>query len=109
GLGVFWLLQGERDRGADEVECFALGAGWLGEHRDGGGGAGEADLVAGQGGQVGEQAAEASGGAAGRGVLGGGFALGGGGAAGATGRACWGGFWWVKVSGAKVLRRCQVR
>jgi hypothetical protein len=42
---VFWLLQGERDRGADEVEGFPLGAGRLGEHRDGDPGVGEADLV----------------------------------------------------------------
>jgi hypothetical protein len=28
---VFWLLQGERDRGTDEAECLALGAGGLGE------------------------------------------------------------------------------
>jgi hypothetical protein len=52
-----WLRQGERDRGADEVEGLALFAGGLGEHRDGRGGAGDADLVAGQGAQVGEQAA----------------------------------------------------
>lgn len=35
--------------GADEVECLALLAGRLGAHRDGGTGAGEADLVAGHG------------------------------------------------------------
>jgi len=57
---VFWLLEGERDRGADEVECLALCGGGLGEHGDGGCGAGEADLVAGEGGQVGEQALEAA-------------------------------------------------
>ena len=57
---VFWLLQGERDRGADEAEGVALGAGGLGEHWHGGTGSGEADLVAGQGGQVVEQAAEAA-------------------------------------------------
>ena len=49
---AFWLLQGERDRDADEVEGFALGAGRLGEHGHGGASSGEADLVAGQGGQV---------------------------------------------------------
>jgi len=59
GLVVFWLLQGERDRGAEEVEGFPLGAGRLGEHRHGGLGAGEPDLVTGQGGQVLDQAAEA--------------------------------------------------
>jgi hypothetical protein len=66
---LFWLLQGERDRDADQVEGVALNAGRLGEHRHGGLGAGEADLVAGQGGQVLEQAAEAAVGAAGRIVL----------------------------------------
>ena len=56
---VFWLRQGERDRGAEEGEGLALGAGRLGEHRDGGLGAGKPDLAAGQGGQVVQQAAEA--------------------------------------------------
>jgi hypothetical protein len=45
---VLWLRQGERDRDAEEIEGLPLGAGRLGEHGDGGGGAGEADLVAGQ-------------------------------------------------------------
>jgi hypothetical protein len=67
---LFWLLQGQRDRGADQVEGVALGAGGLGEHRDGGLGAGEADLVAGQDGQVPEQVAEAAVGAADRIALG---------------------------------------
>jgi hypothetical protein len=58
--GSAWLRQGERDRGADEVEGLALGTGGLGEHRDGDPGFGEADLVAGQGGQVVQQAAEAA-------------------------------------------------
>jgi hypothetical protein len=66
---VFWLLQGERDRDADQVEGLPLGAGRLGEHRDGGLSAGEADLVAGQGGQVLDQAAEAVVGLAGLVVL----------------------------------------
>ena len=57
---VFWLRQGERDGGADEVERFALGAGWLGQHGHYCAGAGEADLVAGQGAQVVQEAAEAS-------------------------------------------------
>jgi hypothetical protein len=43
---AFWLCQGERDRGAEESEGFALGAGRLGEYRDGDLGSGEADLVA---------------------------------------------------------------
>ena len=45
--------------GANKVECLALVAG-LGEHRNGGGGADEPDLVAAERGQVGEQAAEAA-------------------------------------------------
>ena len=61
---MFWLLQGERDGCADEVECLALGAGWPGQHGQGCGGAGEADLVAGEGAQVGQEAAEAAVGAA---------------------------------------------
>ena len=65
----FWLLQNERDGDADQVEGFALGAGGLGEHGHGGPGAGKPDLVAGQGGQVLDQAAEAAVGAAGRVVL----------------------------------------
>src|SRR5215468_1462309 len=82
GLGGFWLLQGERDGQADEVERLALVAGGLGQHWHGGAGAGEADLVAGQGGQVAEQAAEAAVGAAGLVVLAGGLGLGGCGAGG---------------------------
>ena len=66
---MFWLLQGQRDRGAEEGEGLALGAGRLGEHRDGDPGAGELDLVAGQGGQVVDQAAEAAIGLPGRVVL----------------------------------------
>ncbi len=49
------------DGDAEQVEGLALGAGGLGEHRHVGGGAGEPDLVAGEGGQVLEQAAEACG------------------------------------------------
>ena len=69
GRVAFWLLQGERDRGADELEGLPLGAGRLGEHRDGDLGAGVPDLVAGQGGQVLQQAAEAAVGLPGRVVL----------------------------------------
>src|SRR5579871_2350521 len=79
---AFWLLQGERDRGADEFEGVPLGAGRLGEHRDGDLGSGVADLVAGEGGQVLDQAAEAAVGLPGRVVLAGGLGLGGRGAAG---------------------------
>src|SRR5271170_1102968 len=82
GRVVFWLLQGQRDRSADELEGLPLGAGRLGEHRDGDLGAGVADLVAGQGGQVVQQAAEAVVGLPGWVVLVGGLGLGGRGAAG---------------------------
>jgi hypothetical protein len=110
GRAAFWLRHGERDRGADQVEGLTLCAGGLGEHRDVGGGSGEPDLVAGQGGQVVDQAAEAAVGAAARVVLMGGF----GEAAaerpaGATGFSGAGGLWSVKVSGAQARRRCQVR
>ena len=64
-----WLRQRERDRGTDQVEGLPLLAGGLGEHRDLGAGAAEADLVAGQGGQVLQQAAEAAVGLPGRVVL----------------------------------------
>jgi hypothetical protein len=37
GWWLSWLLQGKRDRGADEVEGLPLFAGGLGEHWDGGG------------------------------------------------------------------------
>ena len=79
---AWWLLQGQGDRGADQVEGLTLSAGGLGEHGDLRGGAGEADLVAGQGGQVLDQAAEAVVGLPGRVVLAGGLGLGSGGAAG---------------------------
>ncbi len=77
GGWLSWLLQRERDGGAEKAEGLALCAGGLGVHRDDGAGAGEADLVAGQGGQVGEQPAEAAVGAAVRVVLAGGLGLGG--------------------------------
>jgi hypothetical protein len=52
-VGVFWLLpQGVGDGGCDEVEGLALAAGGFGEDGDGGGRAGEAELVAGEGGKV---------------------------------------------------------
>src|SRR5208282_5286674 len=75
--GVFWLLEGEGDGRVEELECLALGVGGLGEDGHGGVGAGEAGLVAGEGGQVCEQSLVAVGGQAG---VGGGFAgcLGGG-------------------------------
>ena len=55
---MFWLLQGERD-GLVEFEGPSLGGGGLREHGHGGVGSGEADVVAGQGGEVVEQSAEA--------------------------------------------------
>jgi hypothetical protein len=45
GWAAFWLLQGEGDRDADEVEGLVLGAGGLGEHWHGDGGPGEPDLA----------------------------------------------------------------
>ena len=69
GRVAFWLRQGQRDRSADELEGPPLGAGRLGEHRDGDLGSGVADLVAGQRGQVLQQAAEAAVGLPGRVVL----------------------------------------
>jgi hypothetical protein len=81
GRVVFWLRQGERDRDAEKLEGLPLGAGRLGEHRDDIG-AGVLDLVAGQGGQVLQQGAEAAVGLPGRVVLVGGLGLGGRGAAG---------------------------
>ena len=110
GGWLFWLPYGERDRDADELEGFPLGAGWLGQHRHGSAGAGEPDLVAGQGGQVLDQAAEAVVGAAGRFVLAGGLGLRRAERrAGVTGLSCEGGSWSVKVSGAQARRRCQLR
>src|SRR5690242_7751059 len=55
GRMVFWPRQGQRDRGAGEVEGLALFAGGLGKNRDGDLGVCEADLISGQGGQVLEQ------------------------------------------------------
>ena len=59
---MFWLLQGQRDGCVEELKGSALGVGGLGEHGHGGLGAGEADLVAGEGSQVGEQSLVAVGG-----------------------------------------------
>ena len=107
---AFWLLQRQRDRDADQAEGFPLGAGRLGQHRHGGAGAGEPDLVAGQGGQVLDQAAEAVVGLSGRVVLAGGLGLRRRGPAGrGDGIVLRRGSWSVKVSGAQARRRCQVR
>src|SRR5712675_1135983 len=54
------LRGGQRDGGLEKVEGAALVGGGFGEHRDFGVGACVADLVAGEGGQVVEQAAEAA-------------------------------------------------
>jgi hypothetical protein len=70
---AFCLRQGQRDRGAEQAEGLTLCAGRLGEHRYGDLGAGEPDRVAGEGGQVLQQVAEAAVGLAGWVVLGGGL------------------------------------
>ena len=110
GRIVFWLLQCDRDRDAEQAEGLSLGAGRLGQHGYGGAGAGEPDLVAGHGREVFDQAAEAAVGLPGGVVLAGGLGLRRGGPPGrATGLAGAGGCWSVKVSGAHARRRCQVR
>jgi hypothetical protein len=58
---LFWPVQGEGDGGVEELKGLALGVGGFGEHGHGAVGVGEADLVAGQGDQVGEQALVAAG------------------------------------------------
>ena len=92
GLGVvcsgYW--QGEGDGASRSSKASALGVGGLGEHGHGGVGAGEADVVAGEGGQVGEQALVA---------VGGQVAVGGGFAGGFGGGARW--------SGVRVRRDCR--
>ena len=58
---LFWLRGGgERYRGVEEFEGAALVGGGFGEHGHVCAGAVVADLVAGEGGQVVEQAAEAA-------------------------------------------------
>jgi hypothetical protein len=58
---LFWLRGGgERYRGVEQVEGTALVGGGVGEHGHVGAGAVVADLVAGEGGQMVEQAAEAA-------------------------------------------------
>src|SRR6185369_17250554 len=106
--GLFWLLQGEGDGGAEELECSALGVGGLGKRGYGVVGAGEVDLVAGEGAQVGEQSLVAVGGQVSVVVFREALVL----AAvdrcaGATGLSRSGGFSSVKVNGANALRRCQ--
>ena len=76
GAGFWCLREGERYRGAEEVEGAPLVWGWGGELVDGL--AGDADGVAGQGGQVVEQAAEAAQGLVAGSGLGRGFGVGGG-------------------------------
>lgn len=65
GIRRFWwwsfcLLEGQGDRDADQIEGLALVTGGFGKHGYGGVGAGVAELVAGQGDQVVEQATEAA-------------------------------------------------
>src|SRR5690348_14398284 len=52
----FWLREGDRDGGGEQFEGAALGGGGFGELVEFG--AVDVDAVAGEGGQVGEQAAE---------------------------------------------------
>lgn len=53
-------MECQRDGGSDQLEGVALVGGGFGEDRHGGVGPGEAGLVAGQGGQVGQESAEAA-------------------------------------------------
>ncbi len=78
GLGGWWFWlrgDGEGDRSVNEVEGAALGGGGLGEFVDFDVGLVVADPVAGEGGQVIEQVAEASYRVASRVVFGGGFGV----------------------------------
>ena len=52
---MFWLLQGQRDRGPEDAESLPLSSGRLSEHRHGDLGARVPDLVADRGGQVVQQ------------------------------------------------------
>ena len=56
----FCLREGERDWGVDQVEGSSLGGGWFGEGGHDGAVGAVAEVVAGEGGQVVEQAAEAA-------------------------------------------------
>ncbi len=65
GGSVFWLREGEWDRRLDELEGFVLGGGRGSEFLDAHAhGAGEGDVVPGEGGQMLEQGVEAVGGGA---------------------------------------------
>ena len=57
---LFWLRDGEGDGGVEEFEGAALVGGGFGEDGDVGVGVVVVDLVAGEGGEVVEQAAEAA-------------------------------------------------
>src|ERR1035437_4835997 len=60
---VFWLLQGQWDRCAEEFECAAPGGGGNGEQVEAGlVVADDAEVVAGQGGEVAQQGGETGGG-----------------------------------------------
>src|ERR1700682_447743 len=105
---LFWLLEGQGDGRVEELERSALGVGGLGEDGDGGLGAGEADLVAGQGAQMVEQSLVAVGAQVG---VGGGFSrcfgVGVGGSAGGCDRVV--AFGWVFVGeGQRGQRFTQV-
>ena len=107
----FWLRgDGVGNGRPDELGGAALLGAGFGEHWDRGGGVSEGDVVAGEGGEVCEQATEA----AQRGAVGVCWreALAWAAAerwAGATGLSRGAGFSSVKVSGAHAVRRCQVR
>src|SRR4029079_19693036 len=94
------LRGGQGDWGADEVEGTTLVGGGFGEHGDVGVGVVVVDLVAGQGVQLSEQAAEAAQWGAVGGLVTGGFGLGGGGA------LCGGD--WVVAAGGGVAGECPV-
>jgi hypothetical protein len=108
-----WLLRlrgSERDGGVEQLEGAALVAGGFGEHGDFGVGACVADLVAGEGGEVVEDASEAAVGVAGlscwrEALVAASLERG----AGATGLAGWGGCSSVNVMGAQALHGCQTR
>src|SRR6266498_1156017 len=110
---VEWLLEGERDWGAEQLEGSGLDGGGGGEPVDAL--SGEDDDLAGEGGQVGEQVLIAGDGQAAGGVprgvgLGASLAWAGSGRrAGVPGSAGAGTCWSVKVSSARAARRCQVR
>src|ERR1035437_1277890 len=108
----FWLLQGQRDRYAEEFESSALGRSGFGEGGHGGAGVvvSVAEVDPGQTSQVVQQGGEAGGGSSSVVVLVAALAS----AAwerwaGATGSAASGLFSSVNVKGAQAWRRCHTR